>query len=239
MSTDAVETTAAVKHPATWSRADLELLDRVVPPGLYLDPCAGVGKIHRLERDDRTFVGVEIEKPWADVDPRTIHGDMFEVVKDWADHATRFDGIVTSWVFGNRMSDSHNAQDASRRHSYTHDIRTMTGDNEYTLDENNAGTMYFWNDNYRDWHRRAYRLLHRVVNDSDKSSFFNVKNFYRTPKKGGAQIVERVVGWHMKTLLENGWRIVTVHEVGVPGLRHGENHEARADAEAIIEARKG
>lgn len=225
------------KHPATYSRAILAQLDELVPPGLYLDPCAGVGKIFRLDRDDRAFVAIEIERPWADVEPRTIHGDMFEVVKDWIRLSTvRFDGIVVSWVYGNRMSDHHNARDTSRRHSYTHDIRTMTGNPDYILHPNNSGTMYFWQQEYKDFHEAAYALLLDAVNDAYKSSFFNVKNFYRTIKK--RQELQPVVGWHVGALKRAGWEVIRLHSVTTPGMRYGENYEARADEEVIIEARK-
>ncbi len=222
------------RHPATFSKNILAKLDELIPAGLYLDPCAGVGKIHQLERNDRYFVSIEIEKPWADADERTICGDMFVVVGDWVRLTTvRFDGIVVSWVYGNRMSDSHKASDSSRRHSYTHDIRTFTGDENYTLDPANSGTMYFWQDVYREWHAQAYTLLRKVVNDDGKPSFFNVKNFVR---KGE---VQRVIAWHMECMKDCGWEITNVHMVGTPGMRFGENSDARADAEAIIEARRG
>ena len=228
-----------VQHPATWSRNDLTVLDKLVPPGVYLDCCAGIGKIYRIERPDRCFVTVEIEKPWADVEPRTIHGDMFKVVQEWVDFGTRFDGIVVSWVFGNRMSDHHKASDSSRRRSYTHDIRTMTGDEGYELADNNAGTMYFWQPAYKEWHERAYALLSQVVNESGHS-FFNVKNFYRTTGAGEnrKQQLHPVVGWHVKAMKQNGWDVIEIHNVKAESLRDGENYEARADYEAIIEARR-
>lgn len=227
------------RHPAKFSRSILTFLDAHVPPGLYLDPCAGVGTIFRLEDPaaGRLFVAIEIEQPWADLHPETICGDMFEVVEDWVRLSTvRFDGVVTSWVYGNRMSDHHKvgAGDSSRRHSYTHDIRVQTGDEDYELDPMNAGLLYAWGKNgaYDAWHLRAYELLHRVVNDDGKSSFFNVKNFVRDKS------MFNIVGRHIRMLKETGWKVVALHPVTTPGMRYGENYEARANEEIIIEARK-
>lgn len=223
------------RHPATYSRAILEHLNYIIPPGLYLDPCAGVGKVFRLEDPEhgRLFVAIEIEKPWADLHPETICGDMFAVVDDWVRLSTvRFDGIVVSWVYGNRMSDHHKAADSSRRHSYTHDIRVQTGDADYELDPNNSGLLYAWNEEYWEWHARAYGTLHGVVNDDGKSSFFNVKNFVRDKQPFN------IVGRHIRTMKQCGWEVVKLHSVATPGMRHGENYEARALEEVIIEARK-
>lgn len=233
MSTDPEQ---RVRHPAKFSRAILHKLDEIVPPGVWLDPMAGVGKIFRIARTDRSFLAVEIEKPWADQHPDIIHGDAFKVLADWRADGTRFDGIVTSPTYGNRFADKHNAKDDSRRHSYTHDLRAMTADSSYTLDANNSGGMYFWNDDYKQFHLALWRLCWEVTRPGGKA-FINVKNFMRTPR-GKPQRVEQVVGWHIKALMATGWAAPKLTPVKTPGMRDGANSKARVDAEQIIEVRK-
>ena len=233
MSTDPEQ---RVRHPAKFSRSILKKLDELVPSGLWLDPMAGLGLIHRLERNDRCFVGVEIEKPWADQEDRTIHGDAFVVLQQWVEDGTRFDGIVTSPTYGNRFADKHNAKDDSRRHSYTHDLRAMTGNSGYVLEENNSGGMYFWTEEYKQFHLALWKLCCDVTRPGGKA-FINVKNFMRTPR-GKPQRVEQVVGWHIKALVATGWAAPKLTPVKTPGMRDGANSEARVEAEQIIEVRK-
>ncbi len=155
-----------------------------------------------------------------------------------------FDGVVTSPVYGNRMSDHHKAKDASRRRSYTHDLQSMTGDDDRELSENNSGTMYFWQDDYKEFHLKAWRLC-RDVTRPGGMMYLNVSNFLRTTrqrtKRGDANTVKKqeiqyVVPWHMKALKEMGWKVETLLPVPTRRMRDGENAEARVDAEHIIVA---
>ncbi len=213
------------KHPATYTSTILEKLDEIVPDGIWCDPFIGIGKLYRLSTPARQFVGIEIEPEWASYDTRTIVGDARLQMAYWIDETTiRFDGFVTSPVYGNRMSDHHEANDGSRRTSYRHLLGRMP-----TV--GSSATMYFWQESYQIFHLRSWADAYALTND-DGYFFLNVKNFIR---KGEAQ---NVVGWHMKALREVGWRIETVYQVQTPGHRDGENADVRYDSEAIIVARK-
>lgn len=114
------------------------------PGWKVLDPNAGIGKIHLLaERCGIETVGIEIELDWACAHPRTLVGNAFYLpFKD-----NEFDAICVSPVFGNRMSDHHDAKDASKRITYRHMI-------EHELHPDNTGQLQ-WGATYRD----AYKLM--------------------------------------------------------------------------------
>lgn len=214
-----------VKHPATYSKAILEKLDELIGPGIWLDPFIGTGKLYSLTRPDRQFVGVELEPEWAGVDPRTICGDSLAWMTEIRDEGvTRFDGVVTSPVYGNRMSDHHDAKDGSRRRSYKFDLGR-------DVSEGSSCEMYFWQPEYQAFHLAAWSLAFGVTRDGGLMHL-NVKNFIRNREP------QYVVAWHMGALKRVGWKIEKVVQVGVPGLRDGENYEARFDTEAIIIAKR-
>ena len=137
-----------------------------------------------------------------------------------------FDGVVTSPVYGNRMSDHHNAKDASSRRSYKFDLGR-------DLSPGNAGMLYYWQDEYRELHLEAWDLARNLTRDGGLM-FLNVKNFYRTVK--GKREEFRVVAGHVQMLKDTGWRVKKIVQVAVPSMKHGENHDARFDTEAIIVA---
>lgn len=207
-------------HPAKFSDP---ILDRVRPlvEGLrpLLDPFAGTGKVHLLGGD--TW-GVEIEKPWADLHERTIHGnsrhlsDLFE--------PGFFAAVVTSPTYGNRLADKHTAKDGSVRHSYTHDIRAQTGDESYSLDPDNSGGMQ-WGDAYRELHLAVWEQV-AVVLRPGGTFVCNVSDHIRDRK------VVEVCAWHRDVIPGLGFELVAVFEVGTARLKFGANSE-RVPAEEV------
>lgn len=215
------------KHPATFTKAILDKLAEIVGNGVYLDPFAGVGKIQRIQKLSRQFICVEIEPEWIEQAPipqLTICADSLKQMKEWRKDGTRFDGIVTSCVYGNRMSDSHEASDGSRRTSYTHLLGRP-------VSEGSSAAMYFWQPEYRAFHYKAWKRCYQVTRPGG-DGFFNVKNFIRD-----REIVD-TVSWHRDTLVSVGWEIMELIKVPTPGHRDGENSEARVDHEVIIKARR-
>jgi tRNA G10 N-methylase Trm11 len=207
------------RHPAKFSSGVLEAVVSVLgdrPNLRVLDPFAGVGTIHRLAY--RT-VGVEIEPEWAGADPKTIVGDATAL--PFADAS--FDAIVTSPCYGNRMADHHEAKDPSRRHTYRHCLGRP-------LSANSAGSLQ-WGEAYQDLHRRAWQEAFRVLRH-EGLCLVNVSDHIR------AGLRQRVVDWHLSTLIETGFLVETVLSVPTPRLRHGANAHLRVDDEKLLVVRR-
>lgn len=225
----------APRHPAPFTNSIIDKLCELVPDGVYLDPFCGIGRVFQLTRDDRRFVGLELEKEWAAQATARAKSfgmsssdvycvDALKWMKDYAHFEMKFDGVVTSPVYGNRMSDHHDAQDMSTRRSYTHYLGRK-------LTENNSGAMYFWQDEYKEFHKRAWKLCAKVTK-KDGWMFLNVSDFIRNK-----ELVE-TVKWHAKVLKKTGWKVEDIVDVGTPRFRDGANAELRVDTEAIIVARR-
>jgi DNA modification methylase len=135
-----------------------------------------------------------------------------------------FDGVVTSPVYGNRMSDSHNAQDGSHRRSYTHYLGRK-------LTEGNIGDAYFWQPRYQSFHRQAWNLCADVTRPGGMM-YLNVSDFIRNGE------VVRTAVWHMSVLRDAGYTIEEFIKVETPRFRNGQNGDARVAGEAIIVGRK-
>jgi tRNA G10 N-methylase Trm11 len=202
----------SVKHPARFSSALLPVLAEAVEGfGLVLDPFAGTGRIHDLPN---MTVGVEIEPDWARMHPDTIVGDATQLPF----RAASFNAVVTSPTYGNRFADHHTARDGSSRRSYTHDLGRK-------LAANNSGAMH-WGDAYRALHVAAWREVHRVL-VADGRFVLNIKDHLRNHKR------QRVTAWHVATLLDVGFDIVSCQPVAVSGMRYGANRE-RVGHELVI-----
>lgn len=235
----------APRHPAKYSEPLLPVLTSLIRqeqrrlgrPVRVLDPFAGVGRIHRLAVPDKVAtVGIELEPEWAACHPDTIHGDSLAWMRDWIDtvdvldpeHSEGFDLVVTSPCYGNRLADQHDAQDASTRRSYRHDLgRPLSAGSS-------AGMQ--WGKAYWTFHAEAYRLIRGVLRqptDDDPGGLFllNVSDFIR----GGAQVP--AVTWHRGACYGAGMvEAGTARFVETQRLTYGENRD-RAQAEVILRMR--
>jgi hypothetical protein len=160
-----------------------------------LDPFAGVGRIHDLALPGRILTtGIELEPEWAYQRSGTIAMD-FLVYADQPGSHRRWDAIVSSPTYGNRLADHHNAQDGSRRHSYTHDLgRDLT--------PGNSGAMH-WGPEYWGFHGRAAVAVAWVLRPGGLV-LWNVSNFFRTERTGEEPTEVAVVEFHRGALITAG-----------------------------------
>jgi hypothetical protein len=203
-----------IRHPAKFTDSLLPVFREILSEwGVekVLDPFAGTGKIHTLPF--RTF-GLEIEPEWASQHKRTMQADAREMPFK----SGCFDGICTSPTYGNRMADCHNAQDGSRRNTYTHTLGRP-------LHSGNSGKMQ-WGEEYRNLHRIVWKECHRVLK-SRGGLILNMKNHIRKGKEID------VFGWHVVRLIKTGFKLRSVRQVRTPGNRFGQNGASRLDFEYV------
>jgi hypothetical protein len=169
---------------------------------------AGIGRVHELEEYGFDTTGIEIEPEWANMHPHTWLGDATAL--PFASDS--FDAICVSPCYGNRMADHHDAKDASTRRTYKHDLGR-------DLHPNNAGQLQ-WGKQYRAFHILAWTEAIRVLRSGGRF-VLNVKDHIRAGKR------QYVAGWHVSTLCRLGLDLTFHIEVGTPGMRYGENRDAR------------
>jgi DNA modification methylase len=215
-------------HPARYSLgisqriAQIVQLETTYPTEelRILDPFAGVGGIHVLnDVFGHDTVGVEIEPEWAEQHPRNIVGDSRSL--DFP--ARSFDAVVTSPCYGNRMADTYDGRDGSKRITY----RTYLG---RELSAGSAGSMQ-WGDAYRELHLEVYAECRRllkpgglmVVNMSD-----HIRDGKRIP----------VVVWHIEALSAIGFDLEWVDKIETRRMRQGANGEKRVKGEHLIVTRR-
>mgnify|MGYP001230983193 CR=1 FL=1 len=209
------------RHPAKFSDVILDEIEMMLKKrefeGRILDPFAGTGKIHRLSSlEGVETVGLEIEPEWAEMHPGTVVGDAlcppFE--------PRSFEAIVTSPVYGSRMSDHHNARDNSARNTYKHCLGR-------DLHPNNSGQLHF-GEQYKEFHLKAWGALLPLI-DVGGIFILNVSNFI----KKGEEV--DVVGWHRAAVSGLvGSLPLEVRTVVTPRYRRGSNSSLRVPSEVVL-----
>lgn len=234
--TETAEAPAIPDHPAEWLADGLMRAASWLEEGRsrgwtpprpprVLDPFAGVGNIHKL-RDivlgGAVTVGLELEPEWAAAHPGTVAGDVLAMPLEWRG---AFDAVVSSPCYGNRMADDHNARDDSERNTYRHKLGRP-------LSPGSSAGMQ-WGNQYRTFHRDAIHALLGVLAPGGLI-VWNVKNHYRTKRKGDEPEEQLVAEWHLRTWLDAGARLVRVHDITARGNRQGANGTLRTEAEFLF-----
>ena len=241
------------QHPAKFSAGiqkllaawlDEEAARRDLPrPLRVLDQFAGVGRIHRLPFEREHFtVGGELEIPWA-LAGGSLPADALRL--PFADAA--FDAIATSPCYGNRMADTYSGSGdrcrpcaelaapdpacegcggtglaPSRRQTYT----IARGE---PLREGSAAILQ-WGPAYRRFHAAAWIEAQRVIAPGGLL-LVNISNHVRAGK------IQPVAEWHLHALLRLGFLLIEARPIATARMRHGANHQLRADAELILALR--
>lgn len=218
-------------HPAVYSAEVIAAIDVVLakylpvpvgedPPAI-LDPYAGQGQA--LEHWDRLgyqCAGMELEPEWACGSPLVVVADALE--PPWPNE--RFDAIVTSPCYGNRMADHHDAQDDSTRITYAHRLGHKPSPG--------SAAIVQWGQEYRTMHEdHIAALLHCIPPGEAGLVVVNMKNHVRA---GNEQLV---VEWWLNMLLVRGCRLLEVTRVETPGMGFGQNSDLRAECEFLIVVR--
>lgn len=249
-------------HPAKWSAAVLDVLAEMVGTEAeyqdrrlrVLDPFAGVGR-ERLADALGTaavydVVGVELQPEWGD--SITVQGDATDLPAEWSG---RFDAVVTSPCYGNRLADHHDAKDPCKacngkgyvdpeshpqapvtcttckgtqlswRNTYAHALRRQGGD----LVTGSAAGMQ-WGRAYRELHKDAIMEMLRCTAEGGLV-VVNMSNHVRDG------VEQMVVEWWVNELLVRGCGLVEVRRVRTPRQGFGANGDTRVDGEVVIAAR--
>ena len=216
-------------HPAKFSDPILEVIAPHVKGCLnILDPFAGVGKVALLKQHG--FTGSvtcnELEEEWTR--QAWVYGADEVIVGDALLLGGRmpasFDAIVTSPVYGNRMSDHHDARDNSKRITYRHKLGRK-------LTRGNSG-MLQWGPKYRAFHLRAWRSILECL----KPGGVFVLNCSNHIRKGEVQDVTQ---WHVLILQAMDLVVEDWVKVDTKRMRFGENHQSRVGYESVVVFRKG
>ncbi len=187
------------------------------------DPFAGVGTVNALHLgspNKLTVTGMEIEPEWADQSPVVETGDSLTYM---ALTRKRYDAVVTSPAYGNRMADSYDGRDGSDRNTYRIALgRPLDGDNgaQYHF---TSGKM----DGYKDFHREAIDGMVRVTRKGGRVIVV-VKNFIK-----GGEVMD-VVGWWRDELRDAGLTEIAWIPIEAGGLGYGANRDERVKYEYVL-----
>jgi len=208
-------------HPAKFSPQIIETIASMIEPlkqyeyKCILDPFAGIGGIFDLNKyHHHHIIGIEIEPEWANQHDGVFIGNALDLPYQ----GETFDFVITSPTYSNRLADSHNAKDDSKRHTYTHYLGRK-------LHSDNSGYMQ-WGGKYRTFHEKAWRECYRVLKPNG-TLILNIKDHIRKGKK------QMVPEWHTGFLISIGFDLVQYEKVPVRSLRHGRNYAQRIDHEIV------
>jgi tRNA G10 N-methylase Trm11 len=207
------------KHPAVMGQHILSICSEFLPKKgcRVLDPFAGIGTTARL-LTEYDVVGVEIEVEWAEQNESVICGDsLVEVPK-----LGKFDAVLTSPAYGNRMADDFNAGDGSKRITYRHRLGRC-------LSDGTTANLHFGRKNkkYETLHKNIWRVCVDALKDGGVF-ILNCKDFIA----GGETMT--VTDWHINTLTDLGLELVNQKQVQSKGMRFGKNSEKRIAFENVV-----
>lgn len=237
------------------------LLDRLPRGRTILDPFAGSGRIHDLRPYWRTY-GVELEPEWVVHEPTAI-GSVLELPQVLRSNRfpKRYDAIVTSPTFGNRMADHHDARERCKACSGTgqlvapgsslgsstrvvfvdcrkcagkgyREYKRITYKHQLGRDLTPGNSGEMqWGVRYREFHEQAWTI---VVDVLDEGGWFvlDISDHYRDDTR------QLVSSFHVATLCALGltpWAFTTIP---VPRMGFGANRSMRTEGHLVALFRK-
>lgn len=221
-------TPAEKAHPAQFNEQVLRVLESSLTKwGVHVhDPFAGPGVRLATLCDSLglSYTGTEIEREFI-VDRRVRNGDSTRArtyprleLDEWC--------VATSPAYPNGVSDHFKAGTDTVRHTYRQAVADIRGEDR-PLSDNNMGRWSL---------RSGQKSLHRHMEIAAASirhwpdrCLVNVSDFIVAGEVHGY-----VNAWR-RLLKANGYS-VTQRKVETPRLAHGENYQARVNAEAVLVA---
>ena len=204
------------RHPAKYTDALLPHFKKIIGDcENILDPFAGTGKLKEIYPQATLL---EIEPEWAKIN-NAIVGDATNMPNEWEES---FDVVCTSPCYGNRMADSFNAKDNSKRNTYQHSLGRKPS-------RNSSATLQ-WGEKYKQFHKKAWAEVYRVLSNEGKF-VLNISDHIRAGK------VQQVTEWHIYECLKRGFVLVDWIKVETPRNKFGANRQ-RVDYESILVFKK-
>ena len=202
-------------HPAKYTNCLIPEINKLLGRAEYiLDPFAGTGKIFSLGNHLK-IKAVELEPEWAAYDKRIILGNALSLPFE----GETFDGVVTSPCYGNRMADSFNAKDSTKRNTYHHALGRKPSEG--------SAAILQWGPGYKEFHEKAWKEVRRVLKNNGVF-ILNIKNHIRNG------VEQDVTQWHINCLVELGFLYSAHEKVKTPSNRFGANGSKRISYESLV-----
>ena len=128
------------------------------------------------------------------------------------------EGYLMHNCYGNRLSDKL-LRDRHKRKTYASELARE-------LHPDNGGALP-WGAKYRTFHLAAWTEARRVL-EPGGLFVLNIKDHIR---RG---VVQPVTDWHIEALEGLGFRVLEHVHIDCPGMRFGQNRDARVDYESVI-----
>ena len=209
------------KHPAVMNEKILDACNSLLPDKKMriLDPFAGIGSTAKY-LTNYDVVGIEIEKEWAVQNEHTICGDSLTEIPKLG----KFDAIVTSPCYGNRMADDFKQSEENTRKyiTYKHFLNKK-------LSNGTTANLHFGkkNNKYEDLHLKIWKVCVTSLK-VDGLFILNCKDFISDGK------LMEVTNWHIDTLSSLGLTETKKVKVKSKGMRYGSNSNLRLDYEYVV-----
>jgi len=182
---------------------------------------AGTGKIANVKKHGYNGMVVcnDLECEWIRDEKHQWDIYLFEDASNLKYEDEVVECVCTSPTYGNRLADSYNRKDKSKRFSYRFNLGKK-------LHEENTGAMH-WGEKYKNKHKEIWNEMKRVLVPNG-IFILNISNHIR---KGEEMMVSE---WHKEYIESIGFKLIESHKIETPRLRYGANSKARVGFENLF-----